>query len=132
MTRSFRLPLLAVRVPLSAVGVRTLAAVSLLASAGLVALLAAAELPTGREHLASPLALALSALAIVATVPALLDGRLRFPLAGIASLCLGLVAAVTIGLGASALAIAVGWAVVVAGAATGAYHLLGAEPRDRG
>ena len=131
MTGSFRLPLLGVRVPLAAAGVRILAGMSLLATATLVAMLVVTELPAGREQLASPIALALSVLALVATVPSLIDGRLRFPVAGIASLCLGLTAAVATGLGASPLVVAVGWLVVVVGAATGVYHLLGADaPSD--
>lgn len=132
MSGSFRLPLLGVRVPLAAAGVRILAGTSLLAAAALVAILVAADLPAGREQLASPIALALSVLALIAAVPSLSDGRLRFPVAGVASLCLGLVAAVATGLGASPLVAAVGWLVVVVGAVTGIYHLLGADaPPDR-
>lgn len=131
MTRSFRLPLLGLRVPLGAVGVRMLAAVSLLACAGLVAALVAAELPAGREQLAAPIALGVSVLAVVAAVPSLIDGRLRFAVAGVASLCLGLTAAVAAGIGAPLVG-ALGWLVVVVGAASGIYHLLGADegPRD--
>lgn len=127
MTPSFRLPLLGIRVPLGATGVRALAAAALLTAAALVAALVAAELPVGRQHLASPISLALSVLAIVAAVPSLIDGRLRFPVAGIASLCLALAAAVATGLGASPLVTALGWLVVVIGAAAGLYHLLGAD-----
>lgn len=128
MTRSFRLPLLGIRVPLGAVGVRALAAASLLAAAGLVVALVAVEPPAGRAHLASPIALAVSVLALVATVPSLLDGRLRFPLAGVASLCLGLSAAVAAGLGPPLIGGA-GWLVVVVTASTAIYHLLGADDR---
>jgi hypothetical protein len=127
MTGSFRLPLLGIRVPLAASGVRILAGVSLLATATLVAMLVVAVVPAGREQLTSPIALALSALVLVATIPSLIDGRLRFPVAGIASLCLGLTAALATGLGASPLVVAVGWLVVIVGAAGGIYHLLGAE-----
>lgn len=127
MTGAFRLPLLGIRVPLAPAGVRILAAISLLATAGLVASLVAGAPPAGREQLVAPVALALSALALIATVPSLLDGELRFPIAGIASLCLGLTAAAATGLGASPLAAAAGWLVVVVGAATGIYHLLGAD-----
>lgn len=132
MTRSFRLPVLGVLVPLSAVGVRVLAAVLLLAASGHIAALIASPLPAGREHLASPIALALSLVGLVATVPPLLDGRLRFPIAGVGSLSLGLLAAVAIGLGAPPLVSGLGWLVVVVAAATGIYHLLGAEPATRG
>jgi len=132
MSGSFRLPLLGVRVPLAAGGVRMLAAGSLLATGGLIATLVGGEVPAGREQLVAPVALALSVLVLIAAVPALVDGRLRFPIAGVASLCLGLTAAVATGLGASPLASATGWLVVIVGAATGIYHLLGADaPPDR-
>jgi hypothetical protein len=128
MTPSFRLPLLGLRVPLSAGGVRLLATLLLLLTAGHIAALVAAPLPAAREQLLSPIAFALSIVALLATVPSLLDGRLRFPVAGVASLCLGLLAAGAIGLGAPALVSALGWLVVVVAATTGIYHLLGAEP----
>lgn len=128
LTRSFRLPLLGIRVPLSAAGVRLLAAVLLLLAAGQIAAIVAAPLPAAREQLASPIAFAISLAALVATVPSLLDGRLRFPVAGVASLCLGLLAAVAVGLGAPPLVAALGWLVVVAAATTGIYHLLGSDP----
>lgn len=127
MTGSFRLPLLGIPVPLSAAGVRVLAAVLLLTASGHIAALVAAPLPAGREHLASPIALALALVALIATVPSLLDGRLRFPIAGVGSLCLGLLAAVAIGLGAPPLVSGLGWLVVVVSAVTGVYHLLGAD-----
>lgn len=127
MTPSFRLPLLDVRVPLSAVGVRMLAALLLLAAAGHIAALVASPVPASREHLVSPIALALSLVVLVAAVPALLDGRLRFAIAGIGSLGLGLLAAVATGLGAPPLVSALGWLVVVVAAATGVYHLLGGD-----
>jgi hypothetical protein len=133
MTGSFRLPLLGVRVPLAAAGVRILAGLSLLAAAALIAVLVGADLPAGRARLASPIALALSVLALIAAVPSLIDGRLRFPLAGVASLCLGLTSAVATGLGASPIVSALGWLLVVVAAVTGIYHLLGAgAPPDRG
>ncbi|MGM1028755.1 MAG: hypothetical protein ACQEWM_02645 [Actinomycetota bacterium] len=128
MTRSFRLPLLGIRVPLSAAGVRALAAAVLLLACGHIAAVAASPLPSAREHLAPPIAIALSLVALIATVPSLLDGRLRFPVAGVGSLCLGLLAAVAIGLGAPTLVSALGWVVVVVAAANGVYHLLGTEP----
>lgn len=125
--RSFRLPLLGTRVPLDATGVRMLAGASLLVTAGVVTALVASELPAGREQLASPVSLALSVVAIVATVPSLLDGRLRFPVAGVASLGLGLVAATAAGLGGSPLATGLSWLLVVVAGLTGVYHLLGAD-----
>ena len=67
--------------------------VSLTVEPGQIAALVAAPLPAAREQLAPPIALALSLVALVATVPSLLDGRLRFPVAGVGSLCLGLLAA---------------------------------------
>lgn len=128
-----RVPLLGWRVTLDAAGVRILATIVLLASAGLVAALAASALPQGREPYGAPVMLALSLLAIVATVPALLDGRLRFAIAGVASLLLGIVAAFAAGLGASPLATGLAWLVVVCTGVTAVYHLLGAgrEPRQR-
>lgn len=128
MTRSFRLPLLGVRVPLSASGVRVLAAALLVLTATQIGALVASPLPAERAQLASPIALALSLVVLVATVPSLLDGALRFPLAGVASLCLGLVAAAATGLGTPPLVSALGWVVVVASAVSGIYHLLGADP----
>ncbi len=131
LTPSFRLPLLGIRVPLSAAGVRVLGAVLLLTAAGQIAALVAAPLPAAREQLAPPIALALSLVALVATVPSLLDGRLRFPVAGVGSLCLGLLAAGATGIGAPPLVAAAGWLVVVVAGATGIYHLLGSDPTPR-
>ena len=125
------MPVTGWRVPLDAAGVRVLAAIGLLASAGLVAALAASALPAGREQLGPPVMHALSLLAVVATVPALIDGRLRFPIAGVASLLLGVAAAFAAGLGASALATGVAWLVVVGMGATAVYHLLGADRERR-
>lgn len=127
------MPLTGWRVPLHAAGVRVLAALGLLASAGLIAALTASELPPQREQYTPWLMLSLSLLAIVATVPALIDGRLRFPLAGVGSLLLGIVAAVAAGAGASSLATGIAWVVVVVMGGTALYHLLGAdrEPGER-
>jgi len=129
--RAFVLPLLGMRVPLGAAGVRILAALELLAAAGLVAAIVGSEVPAGRAALETAFVLASSLLALVATVPALLDGRLRFALAGIASLALGLVAAATVGLGGSPLAVSLAWLTVVIGLVAGLYHLLGTPPRER-
>lgn len=125
MTGSFVVPLVGVRVVLAPAGVRLLAILTLVAGAGTVAGITQSPLQESRATIETAIVLALGALTVLATVLPLVDGRFRPLLVGAPALGLGLVAAASIGLDAVWPAPPLAWVLVVLGAATMVYHLLG-------
>ncbi|WP_347754498.1 hypothetical protein [Agrococcus sp. ProA11] len=130
MTGSFDTPLVRVRVALAPAGVRLLAVLTLIVGAATIASIAASPPQASRATMTTVLVLALSALTVLVVVLPLLDGRFRPLLVGAPALGLGLVAAASIGLGAAWPAAPLAWVVVVIGAATMIYHLLGRGLRE--
>lgn len=125
LTGSFGIPIVGVRVALAPTGVRLLALVTLIAGAGAVVSLSVSPALESRSLIATAVVLALGVLTVLTTVLPLLDGVFRPLLVGGPALGLGLVAAVSIGLDAAWPAPLLAWLLVVVGAVTMVYHLLG-------
>lgn len=131
VTSSFRLPLVGVRVPLSAGGVRLIAALTVLAGGSAIAAIALVPVPAGRVHFETPIILALGALTVLAAALPLLDGAFRPLLVGIPSVALALVAAAATGLAAEWPAPPLAWLLVIVCGCAAVYHLLGRGAAER-
>jgi hypothetical protein len=128
MTRpTFRIAELGIALPLSSVGVRSLALVQLLLVAGVLSTTASADVAPALRSACTWLALAVSVCALATTVPALLDGRFRFLLAGVGSIATALMAMTLVGLLRVWPAHLFGWPLLAISMLAVGYHLVGGE-----
>lgn len=124
---TFRIPELGIALPLSRAGVRGIALAQLLLIVGVLSAAAAADVAPELRSAGTWLTLAVSACALATTVPALLDGRFRFPLAGIGSIATALVAMALVGLLRVWPAHLFGWPLLAVSMLAVGYHLVGGE-----
>lgn len=122
---TFRIPELGIALPLSRAGVRGIALAQLLLVAGVLSTVAWAEVAPVLRSACTWLTLAASTCALATTVPALLDGRFRFRLAGIGSMATALVAMALVGLLRVWPAHLFGWPLLAVSMLAVAYHLVG-------
>ncbi|WP_425843965.1 hypothetical protein [Agrococcus sp. TSP3-2-1] len=122
---TFRIPELGIALPLSRAGVRGIALAQLLLVAGVLSTAAWAEVAPALRSACTWLTLAASTCALATTVPALLDGRFRFRLAGIGSMATALVAMALVGLLRVWPAHLFGWPLLAVSMLAVAYHLVG-------
>ncbi|WP_026374220.1 hypothetical protein [Agrococcus lahaulensis] len=130
MTRAtFRIPEFGIALPLSPAGVRWIALAQLLLATGVLSAAATTDVAPDLRSASTWLTLAVSACALTTSVPALLDGRFRFPVAGAGSIATALVAMVLVGLVRTVPAHLFGWSLLAVSMLAVAYHLVGSAHR---
>ncbi|ERG63906.1 hypothetical protein L332_05410 [Agrococcus pavilionensis RW1] len=133
MTRAtFRIPELGIALPLSRTGVRGIALAQLLLVTGVLSAAAATDVAPELRVASTWLTLAASACALATSVPALVDGRFRFALAGAGSAVTALVAMTLVGLVRTWPAHLFGWPLLAVSMLAVAYHLVGSGHRAAG
>lgn len=130
MTRAtFRIPELGIALPLSRTGVRGIALAQLLLVTGVLSAAATTDVAPELRVASTWLTLAAAACALATSVPALVDGRFRFPLAGAGSAVTALVAMTLVGLVRTWPAHLFGWPLLTVSMLAVAYHLVGSAHR---